>query len=70
MTIVLGKCRERSVMTFVFASDGDYAKPLINAGWDVLAVGTIAGWFSTVASDVRRRQPGHSIRARGPANKV
>ena len=32
MTLVLRKCREKSVMAFVFANDVEYAKPLIRAG--------------------------------------
>ena len=48
MTLVLRKCRERSVMAFVFANDIDYAKRLINTGWDVVAIGTDASWFSAV----------------------
>ena len=50
MTLVLRKCRERSVMSFVFANDIDYAKPLINAGWNMVAIGTDASWFSAAAN--------------------
>jgi 4-hydroxy-2-oxoheptanedioate aldolase len=46
MTLVLRKCREKSVMAFVFANDVTYAKPLINSGWDMVAVGTDASWFA------------------------
>ena len=50
MALVLRKCREKSVMAFVFANDALYAKPLIGAGWDVVAIGTDASWFSAAAT--------------------
>ena len=43
-----------SVMSLIFANDVDYAKPLIAGGWNVVAVGTDAGWFSKAAADVKR----------------
>ena len=52
MTMVLRKCREHSVMAFVFANDVDYARPLIRAGWDVVAIGTDVSWFSAAAAEV------------------
>jgi 4-hydroxy-2-oxoheptanedioate aldolase len=55
MTLVLRRCRERKVMTFVFANDIEYAKPLIESGWDMIAVGTDVGWFSSVAAEVRKK---------------
>ena len=39
MTMVLRKCREASVMSFIFANDLKYARPLIEAGWDMVAIG-------------------------------
>jgi 4-hydroxy-2-oxoheptanedioate aldolase len=51
ITLVLRKCRERSVMTFVFANDMEFAKPLIRTGWDVVAIGTDMSWFSAAATD-------------------
>jgi 4-hydroxy-2-oxoheptanedioate aldolase len=48
--LVLRKCREKSVMAFIFANDGEYAKPLIKAGWDLVAIGADAGWFSSAAT--------------------
>lgn len=50
MALVLRKCRENSVMTFIFANDAEYAKPLVDSGWDVVAIGTDAGWFSAAAT--------------------
>jgi len=54
VTLVLRKCREMSVMGLIFANDVDYAKPLVAAGWNVVAVGTDAGWFAKAAADVKR----------------
>lgn len=50
MSLVLNKCRARSVLAFIFANDAEYAKPLIDARWDVIAIGTDAGWFSSFAT--------------------
>jgi 4-hydroxy-2-oxoheptanedioate aldolase len=58
MNLVLSKCRERSVMALIFANDIDFAKPCIEAGWDVVAVGTDAGWFSGAAAEMRRQVSG------------
>jgi 4-hydroxy-2-oxoheptanedioate aldolase len=58
MTLVLSKCREKSVIALIFANDVDYAKPLVKAGWDVVAVGTDAGWFAKAASAARREAAG------------
>ena len=52
--LVLRKCRERGVMALIFANDLDYAKPLVAEGWDLVAVGTDAGWFSKAAAETRR----------------
>jgi hypothetical protein len=49
MAMVLRKCREHSVMAFVFANHAEYAKPLMQAGWGMIAIGTDAGWFSLAA---------------------
>ena len=54
MTLILRKCREMSVMGLIFANDVAYAKPLVAAGWNVVAVGTDAGWFAKAAADVKR----------------
>jgi 2-keto-3-deoxy-L-rhamnonate aldolase RhmA len=58
MSLVLRKCREQSVVSLVFANDVAYAKPLVAAGWNVVAVGTDAGWFSKAASDMKREATG------------
>ena len=54
MTLVLSKCREMSVMALIFANDVAFAKPLVAAGWNVVAVGTDAGWFAKAAADTKR----------------
>jgi 4-hydroxy-2-oxoheptanedioate aldolase len=51
MNLVREKCRENSVMSFAFANSADYARPLVNSGWDMIAVGTDAGWFLQRASE-------------------
>jgi 4-hydroxy-2-oxoheptanedioate aldolase len=51
MTLVLRKCREKSVMSFIFANDIAYATRLIKAGWNLIAIGTDVGWFSAAAAD-------------------
>jgi 4-hydroxy-2-oxoheptanedioate aldolase len=53
MTLVLSKCREMSVISFVFANDADYAKLRLKEGWDMVAVGTDAGWFAKGAAEAR-----------------
>jgi 4-hydroxy-2-oxoheptanedioate aldolase len=45
-------------MTFVFANDADYAKPLIKAGWNMIAIGTDAGWFAQAATQTLRQLTG------------
>ena len=54
MTLVLRKCRERSVMTLIFCNDLDFARPRLAEGWTVAAIGTDVGWFSKGAAEVRR----------------
>jgi hypothetical protein len=42
-----------SVITLIFANDAESAKPLVADRWDVVAVGTDAGWFSKAALAVK-----------------
>lgn len=58
LKLVLRKCREQQVISLVFANDVAYAKPLVKAGWNVVAVGTDAGWFSKAAADMKREATG------------
>ena len=55
MTLVLKKCREKKVMSFIFANDLVYATPLIKAGWTLMAIGYDAGWFAAAAAEVLKR---------------
>jgi 4-hydroxy-2-oxoheptanedioate aldolase len=55
ITLVLRKCREKSVMSFIFANDLAYATPLINAGWNLVAIGTDVCWFAAAAAETLKR---------------
>lgn len=50
MAEVLAKSREHGVMTLIFCNDIDFAKPRIKEGWDVVTIGTDAGWLSAAAA--------------------
>ena len=39
----------------IFANDVDYARARVAEGWDVVAVGTEAGWLSQAAADIRKQ---------------
>ncbi len=52
---ILTKCRKHSVIAGVFANDADYAKPLIKAGWDVVAVGTDVGLLGSAFQELMGR---------------
>jgi 4-hydroxy-2-oxoheptanedioate aldolase len=56
--LVLRKCRENAVMALIYANDIDYAKPLVTEGWDIVAVGTDAAWFSRAAAETLREARG------------
>lgn len=49
---ILKKSRENDVIAAIFANDIDYAKPLAEAGWDVITVGTDMGLLGGAAGDV------------------
>jgi len=55
MSLVLRKCREQQVIALVFANDVAFARPRIEEGWDVVAVGTDAGWFAQAAAEMKRQ---------------
>jgi 4-hydroxy-2-oxoheptanedioate aldolase len=55
MSLVLRKCREKSVMAFIFANDINYAQAPINAGWQMVAIGTDATWFAAAATEVLKQ---------------
>jgi 4-hydroxy-2-oxoheptanedioate aldolase len=60
MTLVLSKCREMSVIALIFANDADFAKPLVADRWDVVAVGTDAGWFAQAAAAAKEAAKSNS----------
>lgn len=49
--LILKKARENSVFAAIFANDVDYAKPLYEAGWDVITIGTDLGMMTTAAAE-------------------
>jgi len=49
---ILNKAREYSVFTAIFANDIDYAKPLFEAGWDVITIGTDMGLLTGAAAGI------------------
>jgi 4-hydroxy-2-oxoheptanedioate aldolase len=55
MSLVLRKCREKSVMAFIFANDINYAQAPISAGWQMVAIGTDATWFAAAATEVLKQ---------------
>ncbi len=50
---ILRRCREHDVIAAIFANDLDYAKPLAEAGWDVITVGTDAGTLTRAMAAAR-----------------
>jgi 4-hydroxy-2-oxoheptanedioate aldolase len=60
MTLVLRKCREMSVISMIFANDVDDAKPRVKDGWDIVAAGTDAAWFSQATAATRRSAKSNS----------
>ena len=51
---LLAKCREHGVMAMIFANDADYARPLIAAGWQVVAIASDTRWISAAAAEGKR----------------
>ena len=54
LDLLLAKCKENTVMATVFANDADYAKSMIEKGWQVVAVASDARWLSEGARAARR----------------
>ena len=50
MVEVRTKARAHGVMTLIFCNDPAFAKPRIKEGWDVVAIGTDAGWLASAAA--------------------
>ena len=51
---LLAKCREHGVIATIFANDADYARPLVAAGWQIIAVANDARWIGAAASAARK----------------
>ena len=50
LDLVLNKCRQYGVISGVFANDIEYAKPLIEKAWNIVAVGTESGIVKSALS--------------------
>ncbi|MGI9570353.1 MAG: aldolase/citrate lyase family protein, partial [Desulfobulbia bacterium] len=50
LDLVLGKCNQYGVISGVFANDIEYAKPLIEKAWNIVAVGTESGMLKSALS--------------------
>jgi 4-hydroxy-2-oxoheptanedioate aldolase len=60
MALVLRRCREMSVIAMIFANGVNEAKPCVKEGWNVVAVGTDAGWFSEATAAARESATSNS----------
>lgn len=49
LDLVRRKAEERGIITSIFANETDYAKMLIADGWQVVSIGTDAGWLASAA---------------------
>lgn len=49
--LILKKAREQGVFAAIFANDLDYARPLYDAGWDLITVGTDMGLLEAAAGE-------------------
>jgi 4-hydroxy-2-oxoheptanedioate aldolase len=47
--LVRRKAEARGIITAIFANEADYAKMLIEAGWQAISIGTDGGWLSSAA---------------------
>jgi 4-hydroxy-2-oxoheptanedioate aldolase len=51
---LLAKCKEHSVIATIFANDADYARPLIAAGWEMIAIANDTRWIGAAASAAKK----------------
>ena len=51
---LLAKCREHGVMSMIFANDTEYARPLIAAGWQIIAIANDTRWIGAAASAAKK----------------
>ena len=54
LDLMLAKAREKGVMASIFANDAEYAKALLQKGWQVVAIASDARWVSAAAREARR----------------
>ena len=49
---ILKAAKQNNVFAAIFANDFDFARPLYEAGWDLITVGTDMGLLERAAGDV------------------
>ncbi len=50
--LILKSAKQRDVFAAIYANDADFAKPLVKAGWDLVAIGTDMGLLEGAAREV------------------
>ncbi len=55
LDLILNKAKEADVMSAVFANDLEFARPLSQAGWTMLTVGTDGGLLTAAAAGVLKQ---------------
>jgi 4-hydroxy-2-oxoheptanedioate aldolase len=51
---LLAKCKEHGVIATIFANDPDYARPLIAAGWQIIAIANDMRWVGAAAAAAKK----------------
>jgi 4-hydroxy-2-oxoheptanedioate aldolase len=51
---LLAKCKEHGVIAMIFANDTDYARPLIAAGWQIIAIANDTRWIGAAAGAAKK----------------
>ena len=51
---LLSKCKEHGVIAMIFANDADYARPLIAAGWQIIAIANDVRWIGAAAAEAKK----------------
>lgn len=54
LDLMLAKARQKGIIASAFANDAEYAKALLEKGWQVVAIATDARWISDAARGARR----------------
>jgi 4-hydroxy-2-oxoheptanedioate aldolase len=50
---LLAKCKEHSVIATIFANDADFARQVIAAGWEVIAIANDTRWVGAAAASAK-----------------